>query len=249
MIPKASGRTRKLIYSYYTLWHICYLYRHFRCPCVFILPFLNLLLCNWLMVFAHVSTSCLLWSHIRQGPGIDLPYLRSLACLSQGYCPFALHTGCWLGLGALGWGGLVIKAKAGRGQLCCPWASLKFKQSFGAYSASVLPTLSTLCILSVPLPGTSLRTMASLRALWEKRNFWMNLQRAWILNHLLTLTWFLWCFYSFTSTLLAQPSSGENDGMVTHTCHLKSEEAETGGLLEWGQPGDYYGKTLLLNHQ
>lgn len=111
MIPKASVRSRKLSYSDYTLRHICYLYRHFRCPCVFILPFPKLLFCNWLMVFAHVSTTCLLWSHIRQGPGIDLPYLHSLACLSHGYCPFALHTGCWLGLGALGWGVSLLKRK------------------------------------------------------------------------------------------------------------------------------------------
>lgn len=249
MIPKASVRSRKLNYSDYTLRHICYLYRHFRCLCVFILPFPKLLFCNWLMVFAHVSTTCLLWSHIRQGPGIDLPIFAFLSLsfsrilsLCSAHRLLAWPRCTWVR-------GLAIKAKTGREQLCWPWASLKSRQSFGAYLARVLPTLSALCILSVPLPGTSLRTMASLRTLWENRNFWMNLQRAWILNHLLTLTLFLWCFYSFTSTLLAQPSSGENGGMVTHICHLKSEEAETGGLLEWGQPGDYYGKTLLLNQQ
>lgn len=88
----------------------------------------------WLIIFAHVLIPCLLWSHIRQGQDIDLSYLRFSAWLSQGCGPFALHRGHWLALGAPGWE--VPWAKAARAQLCCPWASQKSKQSFGAYLAS-----------------------------------------------------------------------------------------------------------------
>lgn len=155
MIPKASVRSRKLSYSDYTLRHICYLYRHFRCPCVFILPFPKLLFCNWLMVFAHVSTTCLLWSHIRQGPGIDLPIFAFLSLsfsrilsLCSAHRLLAWPRCTWVR-------GLAIKAKTGREQLCWPWASLKSKQSFGAYLAwlGCFPPYLPFAFYQFPFPG------------------------------------------------------------------------------------------------
>lgn len=118
---------------------------------------------HWSVVFAHVSTACLLWSHIRQGAGIDLSYLRFSDCLSRGRCPLALHTGCWLVLSALGWEVSLSKQKL-------PGGSCAVLEPLWSLNRALVPTwlVCSPCYLLFTfyqlLPRTSLRsTLLSLR--------------------------------------------------------------------------------------